>query len=57
MGVASAAGGGSGFIFVAFSLSLLGHELKKEELRGTFDYFSILICDPLFTFGKHRPLA
>ncbi len=51
MGVASAAGVGGGYIFMLHSatscFSLLGHlkwQAEKEELRGTFDYFSILIC-------------
>jgi hypothetical protein len=66
MGVASAAGGGGGFIFMLRSatshFSLRGHfkfngELKKEELRGTFDYFSILIWDSqLATFYFRKAL-
>ncbi len=64
MGISIRGLGGGCFIFICIQQLLTSHFfehlkrwVKKEELRGTFDYFSTLICDSqLATFhslGKH----
>jgi hypothetical protein len=64
MGMALAAGGGGGCIFMlclaTSHFSLLGHlkwRAEKRRLQGNFDYFSILICNlRLATFYFRKAL-